>query len=838
MMCSRIAIAAFAVGLSLATSGAFLIQGGPAKAQSSPAPVIGRVNILGGAPGEIEGTAPPGAHIVVRANGKLVGHALADAKGTWRVAIARPLEAGEHKLTVTSRVLGVDNDVPGEEVRVAVPADGGPARAALPRVAGIGEEEQLRRAGALAEAATKRFDELMPKSGAAPSNTTQQAQAQIQTQTAPIRMAQATSPTQTPAVPSAKPDDDDILAPVWNWFERANRQYQGVIVKQLSEGNPATSLASPPAPAAPSTRTVVAPAPIVTPPKATTPNTVVGQVPPANQAPTAKTTPPATVAQAPTAPSVTPSAPAAKAPVATPPQAPATKAPAPTAAAAPVAAEKDIFDQLQDTVGDWLDRANRQYQTVIVRRLSDPNPNESAITLTRPSMPEQPPVAVAQQPQPPAGQAKAVEDAARLAEQQRRDTEAKRLVEAETKRAVDTKAKAEDDRKVAEAKAKADEERRIADAKAKSDEEAKRVAAATAAKADADRKTAEAKAKADEDRRVAEAKAKTDEERKVTEAKAKADEDRRVAEAKTKADEERRTAEAKAKADEESKRVAAAAAAKTKADDEARRAAEVKTRADEEVKRTAEAKIKADEERRQADAKTKAEADRKATAAAAAAVAAAALAAKSETDRLAAVAKAENEARRAADTKRVADASAAKAESERVAVATRSAQTKAEADRRLADQQKIAQVAQTKVEADRKIAADAAARKTEAAKIATPPADVTIAPPRRVTVQRTVRPATRYASSNISNKRRVASTGSMKYAKISSRSVCRQVAGQRVRPGNWYVVKRGDSLWHIAQMHYRDGSKFRLLMKANSLGKSREINPCQRILVPKMRTRA
>ncbi len=614
----------------------------------------------------------------------------------------------------------------------------------------IGDEEQLRRAGELAEPATKRFDELMREARTS-------GEAQAGTPGAPIRMAQATPPsggptTGTSAAPAAKPDDDDILAPVWNWLERANRQYQGVIVKQLSEGSPATSLAMP-QPVTPATP------PVAAAPKATTPSTAVGQTP-APQPKVAQVPAQPTPAQ----PSVTPAAPPVKAPTTT------------TAIAPPAAAEKDVFDTAQEAVSDWLDRANRQYQSVIVRRLADPSPPESAVAFTKVPPPATSPATVAQQPSStPSVPTKAVEDAARQADQIRREAEAKRLAELEVQRTADVKAKAD---------------------------------AAAAQKAEADRRAAEAKLKADEERRIAEAKAKAEEET-------------------------RRTAAAKAKAEEDSRRVAEA---KAKADDEARRAAEART--------------KAEEERKQAEARAKTETERKVAAAAAAATAAA----KAEADRRAAVAKADEDARRAAESQRVADAAAAKAETERQAAAARAAQTKQEADRRLAEQKRIADA---KIEADRKAAADAAKKTADAAKSVQPPAKVATATPdsrpatatNRITVQRTVRPSSRYASTS-KTKRRVASqgtsrsglgAGSLRFAKLNSRQVprqlCRQIAGVRVKPGNWYVVKRGDTLWHIAEMHYGDGKQYRLLQQANqrALSVSREINPCQRIAVPRMR---
>ncbi len=461
MMCSRIAIAAVAVGFSVATAGIVVSPFGPARATETAAPVIERIVIGAGQVGLVEGKSAPGAHVVLRANGRLFGHGVAGDNGLWRVETSRPLEAGDYRISVTSRTVGVDRDVSGEDVRVALPADGGPARAALPRIAGGNADEQLLRAGTLAEAATKRFDEIMT-GGAAKQGVARVAQAD--TRIAPtasgsaagteMRMAEVRAPEtrlaqagtaerSTAGAPGGR-GEDDFLNPVWAWLERANSQYQGVIVKQLSAGEPATSLAAP-SPAATPLRTAIAQptatSPAVSTPKAPSPlSQRVGQLPSASA----------------------------------------------TNAAAPATAEKDFFEHAQGAVTSWLDSANRQYQAVIVRRLSDPNPSESAMPSPR-SVPAGIATVAELAPTAPVAQARAVEEAARLAEQQRREAEAKRLAE--------MKAKADEDARLAAAKAKADADA----ARAKADEDARRVAAAAAAKAKAD---AEARARAEADAKV------------------------------------------------------------------------------------------------------------------------------------------------------------------------------------------------------------------------------------------------------------------------------------------------------------------------------------------------
>ena len=58
-------------------------------------------------------------------------------------------------------------------------------------------------------------------------------------------------------------------------------------------------------------------------------------------------------------------------------------------------------------------------------------------------------------------------------------------------------------------------------------------------------------------------------------------------------------------------------------------------------------------------------------------------------------------------------------------------------------------------------------------------------------------------------------------------------AGTRVSTPGWYIVRRGDSLWRIADMHYGNGWRFRDLQKANQKRwADLMIHPCQRIYVP------
>ena len=58
-------------------------------------------------------------------------------------------------------------------------------------------------------------------------------------------------------------------------------------------------------------------------------------------------------------------------------------------------------------------------------------------------------------------------------------------------------------------------------------------------------------------------------------------------------------------------------------------------------------------------------------------------------------------------------------------------------------------------------------------------------------------------------------------------------AGVQVAPGNWYVVRRGDSLWSIAQRHYRNGFRWTALRDRNRLATGYMIHPCQAVFIPR-----
>ncbi|MBS0234628.1 MAG: LysM peptidoglycan-binding domain-containing protein [Proteobacteria bacterium] len=233
---------------------------------------------------------------------------------------------------------------------------------------------------------------------------------------------------------------------------------------------------------------------------------------------------------------------------------------------------------LMDRVQDWLARANREFQTIIVRRLSVAPAGGGGDAIARK-------IEEAKEEDAEAGRQR--REAAIKAAQAKQDAEAKRLTDAaEAKKRAEEKRKErerleaeskriEDQQKLVEDKRKAEEQKRI--------EEAGRAAQAAQ---DAIAKKAAAEAQAAKERGLAE--------------KAAEDQRERAEEA-----HQRALADAAAKAVEDAKRTAAAQAAEEKAKQEAaaRRVAENQRLAEE-------ASAKAAEEKAQQEAAAKEAADR------------------------------------------------------------------------------------------------------------------------------------------------------------------------------------------------------------------------------------
>ena len=63
---------------------------------------------------------------------------------------------------------------------------------------------------------------------------------------------------------------------------------------------------------------------------------------------------------------------------------------------------------------------------------------------------------------------------------------------------------------------------------------------------------------------------------------------------------------------------------------------------------------------------------------------------------------------------------------------------------------------------------------------------------------------------------------------------CRK-AGVEVDGAGWYVVRAGDTLWSIAEMHYGNGEAYRRILRANwqRIADADHLQPCQRLYIPR-----
>ena len=469
-----------------------------------------------------------------------------------------------------------------------------------------------------------------------------------------------------------------------------------------------------------------------------------------------------------------------------------TPAPAPNPPAAPSTGGSAL-----EALQNWLRRSNETYQKAIVKRLTEPATLEEiearakadeAKTAVDPKSAE-PKAADAKPVDPKIVDPKVAEDAAQKAREALRAAQAKR----------------DEDLRQAEAKKKA------ADDLAAKDAAAKPPAAAPAAALD------EATRKQAEDKRIADETIKR--------------------QADLRAAEEKRAADAKKVADEATSK---SADAKKAADDAgARKQADDKRLADEAQKRQAD--LKAAEERRAADASARRQTDEKRAADAkkafddAAAAANAAEAKKAADDAF---------ARKQADNRRIAEETAKRvADAKKVADEKRRA---ADAAKRTADDAKRAsdqaREAETRRQAELSAAEDARRRAVSLAAAAskvTKPSNPTVAvvepkapPPGSAATSPTPEVSSPVETLRTSRSSRRARTSVAAGARRKAKQGC-ELAGNRVAtPPGYYIVKAGDTLWDIADLHYDDGKRFTVLRRANRRIHANVIRPCQRIFVP------
>ena len=473
--------------------------------------------------------------------------------------------------------------------------------------------------------------------------------------------------------------------------------------------------------------------------------------------------------------------------------------PKPSSAATAEETAKDLTSSLwppkelgfSDRVQDWLARANREFQTTIIRRLSTPAAGGDADAIAR-----------------------------KIERVKQEDAEAAALRAKEALDAAQAKL-------AAEAEAKHSQE--LADAAAKAAEEAK-AREAEAARLEAQRKADEAKRLAEEQKRQEQlrlaAEEKAAEQRAAEAAAAKKAEDERKAEAERQA--LKVAEEAKAKAAEEARRKAAEEDAKRIAAEEAQKAAAKEREIAAQRAAEAAAAKKAEDER-------KADAERQALKAAEEAKA-----------------KAAEEARRKAaedDAKRIAAEEALKAAADREAKVKEAAEKDRlaqEAAKKDADAKRASESAKQAMVED----ADKAKTNVAAAQSAAEPPPAKAQLPAVISKKTSSRGAKgvarkqphAHAHAHHAVKRRVVvasnslarGTVVKPWVRRARQGRCR-AAGEKVLLPGHYTVARGDSLWLIARRHYGKGAYYRRIYQANrdTISNPNRIYQCERLYLPR-----
>lgn len=233
-----------------------------------------------------EGSAP-GAQVLVAEEGRFVSETLADQAASWPLMLPEPLPSGAHRAQVASRS-EAEGMGQGEFRQVTMP--GGALRALT-----SDEDAAVERARAFADEATRVLDEIMPV---------------LERNGGGLRVAQASTGDRQLSWSVDTGRERDLYDRFFDWLDRSARQYSSYIVRSLASG------------------TVV----------------VAGsELEPA-----------------------------------------AGRGSLPRRAQVGSGVEKDLFEGVFDSVRRWFDKANKDYQGVIVRNLSDPPPTGSASNGTTP----------------------------------------------------------------------------------------------------------------------------------------------------------------------------------------------------------------------------------------------------------------------------------------------------------------------------------------------------------------------------------------------------------------------------------------------------------------------
>ena len=501
----------------------------------------------------LEGGSAPGAQVLVTVEGRFVGQTVANGAGAWRLLLPAPLPEGVHRVQVAARSQEDGILRQGELSQIMVPD-------LRLRTLSTSDDAAVERARSFADEATKVLDELMPvleRNGGAlqVAQVTKAERSAVRASDSVAerdlydrvvdwldRAARYYSSTVVRALSSGSgggpgavvvADGGRVAAPrraqvgsgvekdffdglfdgVRRWFDRANKDYQGVIVRQLSEPAPTGAAVSRSVPA-PKRDVVEAP----------------------------RSSPPA----ADKTPAKTPERSTPKSVVLT-----------------QNSAGPEGLEWVQDRIGRWFGRANKDYSNIIVKQLSEPTSGRATELATVPRAPER--------IEPP----KPAVPAIPKAEEIKRDDAARRAEQEQAQRLAELKADEDKKRTMAETARRAEADKKLAE-----DQDRQRLAVADAAQ------RAEAERRVEQERRAGQERQKA------------ADDARRIAsaEAAARAEAARREEQQRQRSAEEARKVAAAeaaqqAAARRAEDEERRRTAAAQRTAEERARREAAAPV-------------------------------------------------------------------------------------------------------------------------------------------------------------------------------------------------------------------------------------------------------
>jgi hypothetical protein len=244
MRCTRFAIAMLAAVASLAAESHRAAAADPSRDRET---VISRVSVGPEGSGRFEGGSAPHARIALVLDGRTIGETTANPEGAWQMSVAQSFPAGDHRVRAVARTDEGEPSV-SATVRISIPV------AFAEPAAETAEGDLIRRAGELADRASKAFDELLPRLtdpagtiGPMPSPD----EAGLLPQPPPgVKLAafQVTQP--VPVHSDAATGEGvlqwlaSILAGAEAWLEASARDYQSVVVRRLAEPPP-TALGAP-----------------------------------------------------------------------------------------------------------------------------------------------------------------------------------------------------------------------------------------------------------------------------------------------------------------------------------------------------------------------------------------------------------------------------------------------------------------------------------------------------------------------------------------------------------------------------------------------------------------